>query len=147
MQTGENTLRSSQPVISIARRKARVYRALYALNFSFALIVEHWAALGEGGALPRKLVHRYQSFAQELQAQINDDVTEILQSFEGDDLYRFGKVRQAYEKEVRDPDDVFIEAEQRRKELAKQARNFTALKSPKKTTIERVRTSRPKRKE
>jgi hypothetical protein len=35
-----------------------------------------------------------------------------------EDWNRFGKVRQTYEKRLRDPDDVFIEAEQRKKELA-----------------------------
>jgi hypothetical protein len=45
---------------------------------------------------------------------------EILHSAELDDWSRYGKVRQAREKELRDPDDVFIHAEERRKELAKQ---------------------------
>jgi hypothetical protein len=120
MQTGETRFRRSQAATSI--RKVRVYRALYGLNLSFARIVEHCGALGEGGALPRKYVHRYQSFAQELQAEINDDVIDMLQSLEGDDIYRFGKVRQAFEKQIRDPDDVFIHAEERRRELARQGK-------------------------
>jgi hypothetical protein len=39
-----------------------------------------------------------------------------------DDWNRYGKIRQAQEKRLRDPDDVFIHAEERRKELAKQKR-------------------------
>ncbi len=37
-----------------------------------------------------------------------------------DDWGRFGKIRQAEEKRLRDPDDVFIQAEERRQELKKQ---------------------------
>jgi hypothetical protein len=103
-------------------RKLHVYHTLYRLNLSFARIVEHCGALGEGGVLSKKYVHRYQSFAQELQAQINEDATDILQGVESEDLYRFGKVRQAWEKALRDPDDVFIHAEERRRELARQGK-------------------------
>ena len=41
---------------------------------------------------------------------------------ETDDLNRFGRVRDARDKELRDPDDVFIHAEERRRELAQQRR-------------------------
>ena len=119
-----------------ARAKLRIYRGLYGLNLNFAHIVEHCGALGEAGALPPKYVTRYQAFAQELQAQINDDVIEILQTVEGDDLYRFGKVREEYEKEIRDPDDVFIQAEERRRELAGQGkRNQTVTQRTKSTQL------------
>ena len=36
-----------------------------------------------------------------------------------DDWARFGKIREAYEKSLKDPDDVFLEAEERRRELQK----------------------------
>jgi hypothetical protein len=129
---------------SVTFRKVRVYRALYGLNLSFARIVEHCGALGEGGALPRKYVHRYQSFAQELQAEINDDVIDMLQSLEGDDIYRFGKVRQDFEKQIRDPDDVFIHAEERRRELARQGKKppfpkLSAKRTPQATKARRAR--------
>jgi hypothetical protein len=50
---------------------------------------------------------------------MNQELLEILHSAELDDWSRYGKVRQAREKELRDPDDVFIHAEERRKELAR----------------------------
>ena len=55
-----------------------------------------------------------------MQADINQELLEALHGMELDDWARFGKVRQAEEKRLRDPDDVFIQAEERRKELAKQ---------------------------
>jgi hypothetical protein len=47
------------------------------------------------------------------------------------DMHRFGKVRLAREKELRDPDDVFIHAEERRRELARQGKKPPALKKSK----------------
>ena len=105
---------------STAATKMRTYQAIYLLNLSFANIVRHCGILGESGILSRKYARLYQSFAQELQAQINEELLEILHQAELDDWSRFGKVREAWEKSIRDPDDVFIHAEERRKELAKQ---------------------------
>jgi len=59
-------------------------------------------------------------YTQELQADINQEVLEIMHQDELDDWGQFGKIRQAEEKRLRDPNDVFIQAEERRKELAKQ---------------------------
>ncbi|HKV94426.1 MAG TPA: hypothetical protein VJW20_17905 [Candidatus Angelobacter sp.] len=112
--------------------KLCVYRTVYRLSVSFANIVEHCRALRESGVLTRKNAHLYQSYAQELQAEINQDVLETLDGIESHDMFRFGKVRSAREKELRDPDDVFIHAEERRQELARQRRN-TALEAIRKT--------------
>ena len=52
-----------------------------------------------------------------------------MESVEPDDHFRFGKVRQEWEKEIRNPDDVFLQAEERRKELAKNRKQKGLLKT------------------
>ena len=59
---------------------------------------------------------------------------EVLHRIESDDMYRFGKARIAHEKEIRDPDDVFIESEERRRELARRAKRRKAKGNRKNTT-------------
>lgn len=108
-------------------RKLRVYHTLYRLNLSFARIVEHCGALGESGILSPKFTRLYQSYAQELQAEINEDAAGVINEAELRDMHRFGKVRVAREKELRDPDDVFIHAEERRKEIARQGGKMPLL--------------------
>jgi hypothetical protein len=105
-----------------ASTKMLVYQTLYRMNVSFAHIVMHCRALGECRILSPKFTRLYQSYAQELQAEINQDVIETMNEIEFDDWAQFGKARAAREKELRDPDDVFIEAEERRRELAQQAK-------------------------
>ena len=100
--------------------KAELYRTLYLLNLSFARIVAHCQTLHDTGVLPRKFNRLYRAYAQELQAEINDETLETVSSIETDDRNRFGRIRDARDKELRDPDDVFIHAEERRKQLAKQ---------------------------
>ena len=100
--------------------KAGVYETLSSLNTAFAGIVQHLNAIQKTGPFKSKSAKLFSGLAQELQAEINQDFLEDLHQLELDDWNRFGKVRQAREKELRDPDDVFIQAAERKKELAKQ---------------------------
>jgi hypothetical protein len=59
---------------------------------------------------------------------MNQELLEILHSAELEDWSRYGKVRQAREKELRDPDDVFIHAEERRRELARKGKKKTDVR-------------------
>lgn len=124
-----------------AAGKLAIYHTVYRLNLSFVNIVEHCATLREYGVFTAKFARLYQSYAQELQAEINQDVLEKLDGIESHDMFRFGKVRSAREKELRDPDDVFIQAEERRQELARQRKKHRARR--KKDAIGQPRVKRP----
>jgi len=102
--------------------KAGVYETISSLNTAFAGIVQHLNTLQKTGPFKSKSAKLFSGFVQELQAEINQDFLEDLHQMELDDWNRFGKVRQARDKELRDPDDVFIEAAERKKQLAKQKR-------------------------
>jgi hypothetical protein len=114
-----------------ASAKLRIYFTIYRLNLSFANIVANCRALGESGILSPKFTRLYESYAQELQAEINEEVMAIMDDVELRDMHRFGKARIAREKELRDPNDVFIHAEERRRELARQCKKPPPLKSGK----------------
>jgi hypothetical protein len=73
----------------------------------------------------------FSGLTQELQAEINQDFLEDLHQLELDDWNRYGKVRDARDKELRDPDDVFIHAEESKKQLAKQRKKKPSKKSTK----------------
>jgi hypothetical protein len=100
-------------------KKAEIYHILYQINSSFAAIVEHFAALQQAGVVTAKSKREFQGFTQEIQAEFNQTFLLDWHQTEMEDWYRFGKLRQAVEKRLRDPDDVFIHAAERRKELAK----------------------------
>jgi hypothetical protein len=109
--------------------KLRIYRALYRLNRSFASIVARCRELRESGMLTREDSHLYACYAQELQADINARLASLMETAESNDHARFGKVTHAYEKELRDPDDVFLFAEERRKEIARQRKTAKGKKA------------------
>lgn len=100
--------------------KAEVYETLSSLNLAFAGIVQHLQTLQRTGLFKSKAAKLFPSFTQELQAEFNQEFLEDLHDLELDDWNRYGKARQRWEKHLRDPDDVFIHAKERTKQLAKQ---------------------------
>ena len=103
-------------------QKAGVYETLSSLNTAFAGIIQHLETLKKTGVFQSDTAKLFPHFALELQAEFNQEFLENLHQLELDDWGRYGKARQKYEKHLRDPDDVFIHAEERRKELAKQGK-------------------------
>jgi hypothetical protein len=100
-------------------QKMDIYESLSTISSAFAGIVHHIQAIQQAGVISPKYNRRFSGFTRELQAEINSEILEHLHGREMEDWFRFGKVRQAYEKQIRDPDDVLIQAEQRKKEPAK----------------------------
>jgi hypothetical protein len=100
-------------------KKLLIYHTLYRLNLSFSNIVNYCATLQEAGVVTRKDTRLFQGYTQELQAEINQELLETMHTTELEDWGRFGKIRQAEEKRLRDPDDVFIHAKERMRELRK----------------------------
>jgi hypothetical protein len=103
-------------------KKAQIYHILHQFNAAFSAIVGHYQTLREIGVLSARLARLYQAFAQEVQSEFNEEFLMILHEIESEDWNRFGKVRQQWEKLLRDPDDVFIHAAERRAELERAAR-------------------------
>jgi len=73
-------------------QKAEIYQTLSQLNSAFAAIVGYCDALQRAGALTPQYARRFQAYAQELQAEMNGDVLEIMDSVEQADWARFGSV-------------------------------------------------------
>jgi hypothetical protein len=103
-------------------KKLHVYHILYRLNLSFSNIVHHCRALQEAGSVTAKSSKLFQGYVQELQAEINQELLETMHATELEDWGTFGKIRQAEEKRLRDPDDVFIHAQERKEEIARERR-------------------------
>jgi hypothetical protein len=119
-----------KPVHDVAEKTA-IYRTLHELNAAFAAIIGHCDTLQQTGLFNSKAAKLFPSFVQELQAECNQEFLETLHQLELDDWGRYGKARDKYEKHLRDPDDVFIHAEERRKQLAKQRKKHIRGPEPK----------------
>ena len=85
-------------------QKAEIYERLSALNREFLAIVQHLRALQQTGLFKSKATKLFGSFAQELQAEINQEFLGALESWELDDWHLHGKVRAKWEKYLRGPE-------------------------------------------
>jgi hypothetical protein len=105
--------------------KAEIYETLSPMNRAFAGIVQHLETLHRTGLFKSKAAKLFPNFTLELQAEFNQEFLENLHQLELDDWGRYGKARQRWEKHLRDPDDVFIHAKERKRHLAKQCKRTT----------------------
>jgi predicted DNA-binding WGR domain protein len=119
-----------------ATKKLNIYHTLYRLNLSFSNIVSHCRTLQEAGIFSAKSTRLFQGYAQELQAEMNQELLETMHQTELDDWGRFGKIRQAQEKRLRDPADVLIQAEEyKRSQRRKRKKKASTQRQRKKSAI------------
>jgi hypothetical protein len=85
-------------------QKAEIYERLASLNREFLAIVQSLRALQQTGLFKSKATKLFGSFAQELQAEINQELLAALEAWELDDWYLHGKVRAKWEKYLRGPE-------------------------------------------
>src|SRR5258707_3771778 len=100
-----------------------VYETLHFLNQDFQQVLNDIARLQELGVFQRDLGHIISVVVKETRAWANFELAEILQQREQDDWTHFGRLHNRWEKKLRDPNDVLIEAkllmEKRRKATGK----------------------------
>lgn len=82
--------------------KARIYHTLAQMSSSFSSIVRYCAELEQAGALTSKAKHRFQAFTVEVQGELNLEILEHMDGIEMEDWARGGRVREKWEKYLRD---------------------------------------------
>lgn len=113
-----------------ADEKAEIYETLSSMNRAFAGIVQHLQTLHRTGLFKSKAAKLFPSFTLELQAEFNQEFLEDLHDLELEDWSEYGKARQRWEKYLRDPDDVLLQAKERKKQLAKQRKRTNKVENP-----------------
>ena len=101
--------------------KLPVYETLHALNRDFEQILADLEKLRKLDLFVPECSTIYQLTILDLQANVNSGLLEVLTEREMKDWFRFGKLRRASEKDLEDPNDVLIEAENLKKQRQKEA--------------------------
>ena len=101
--------------------KLRVYEALHSLNQRFEQVLADLVRLQEFPFFRREALGHLQVVVEETRAWANFELVEAMHGREQEDWTRSGRLRHQWDKRYRDPDDVLIEAEQRKRELRKAA--------------------------
>ena len=99
--------------------KLRIYEYLFLLNQKLQEAVQILRRLEKCPWLRRDFLRSFQIEVEDLCAQTNFEVIEQMSDREQHDWAHFGKLRRAWDRQVEDPDDVYLEAEQREEERRK----------------------------
>jgi len=87
---------------SDGKRKLKVYRSLYRLNLSFARLHEtlNWLTVARvlANQIPDDMPQVWQHHLAEIQAEVNQIITESLHNMEHGDVRRLGRVMAMAEK-------------------------------------------------
>ena len=122
--------------------KIHLYRALYRLNRGFELTLNWLKRLSELG-LDRIDLSEHEVNVELARAELNDELTGLLQSYEQEDEYYWSDRRSEIEKRRADPDDVFYKANDRKQEIKEQIKQLQAglaRQHPKRTKPKKPRT-------
>jgi hypothetical protein len=100
--------------------KLRIYESLFLWNQGVDHVVAVLRGLEKLSCADKESLQSAQVEIEEVRADVNADFVEELVDLERVDEGRFWKQKRAYEKKWRDPDDVYIDVEQREDERKKQ---------------------------
>ncbi len=100
--------------------KLGVYDYLFLLNQSFQQALRILQRLEKCPGLRRDFLRAFQVMVEEIRAETNFELTDRIHQREQKDWYRFGRKRRQWQKQFEDPDDVYIEVQEREQERRQQ---------------------------
>ena len=104
--------------------KLHAYEALQTLNRCFEATLLSLARLDSLGLFRQEFLNAYRVTLEYTRAQANDELIHSLQELEQEDTARFERMHDEWERQNRDPDDVFFHAQERREEIKEQMRGL-----------------------
>ena len=126
--------------------KIHLYKALYRLNRGFEITLNWLKRLSELG-LDRIDLSEHEVSVELARAELNDELTGLLQSYEQEDEYYWSDRRSEIEKRRVDPDDVFFKANDRKQEIKEQIKALQdglARQHPRRTKAKKRKRTRKK---
>jgi hypothetical protein len=126
--------------------KIHLYKALYRVNRAFEITLNWLKRLSELG-LDRVDLSEHEVSVELARAELNDELTGLLQSYEQEDEYYWSDRRSEIERHRADPDDVFFKANDRKQEIKekiKALQSGLARQHPKRTKAKKPKGTRKK---
>lgn len=104
--------------------KLHAYEALQTLNLCFEATLLSLERLEHLGLFRQEYLAAYRVTLEYTRAQANEELMQSLQDMEQTDAARFERMHDEWERQNRDPDDVFFHAQERRAEIKEQMRTL-----------------------
>jgi hypothetical protein len=115
-----------------ALHKLEIYRRVFALNRALTLVVLNCDRLEELGFFRPEPVRAWRTATELLQSEANSELIEALQAWEEKESFRLDQMRRDWEKQMQDPNDVLLAAEERKREIREQLRELKQVQKRRK---------------
>jgi hypothetical protein len=116
----ERALDSRRPLTT----KLHLYEALYILNRGFEATLLGLKRLEDLGVFKGESLAAYTVNVELTRAEANSELALTLHEYEEGDSAYWGRLYRAREKEMQDPNDIFLHAEERRQEIEEQIKEL-----------------------
>ena len=108
------------PIWRSLATKPRAYEALHLLNRCFEATLLSLERLEGLGMFRLECLNEYKVILEHARAAANGELLDTLHEYEMDESARFDGMQREWEKQRRDPDDVFFVANDRKREIKEQ---------------------------
>ena len=104
--------------------KLQIYEGIYNLNRAFHATLLSLERLENLGFFRPEYLNAFKIELEHTRASANDELMEILHEHELEEAGRFDEMRREWEKQSKDPDDVFFAAAHRKQEIKEQMKEL-----------------------
>jgi molecular chaperone DnaK (HSP70) len=104
--------------------KLRLYEALYSLNRGFEATLLSLERLEHLGMFRLENLNAFKVTLEHTRAEANEELIQTLQDYEQEESARFDRMEREWENQLKDPDDVFFAARDRKQEIKDQIKDL-----------------------
>ena len=118
-ETDGNTLPAAQarPAVEIMPVPPSVFQALHEINIGFENLTRNLETLQSVPFFPHPKLTAFSNLLHRMQAETNYSLADVIREREEKNAAYYDRLCIEWERQNTDPDDVLIEAEQRKREL------------------------------
>jgi hypothetical protein len=130
-------------------QKLHIYEGIFNLNRAFHATLLSLEQLENLGFFRSEYLNACKIELEHTRANANDELIETLREYEQDEGGRFYRMQKEWEDQLKDPDDVFLAAKNRKEEIKEQMKDLQhglGRMKPKKKKARSVRKRKPSRK-
>jgi hypothetical protein len=112
------------PIWKALPAKLRLYEALYSLNRGFEATLLSLERLEHLGIFRLENLNALKVTLEHTRAEANEELVQTLQDYEQEESARFDRMEREWEDQLKDPDDVFFAARDRKQQIKEQVREL-----------------------
>ena len=127
-------------------QKLHIYEGIFNLNRAFHATLLSLERLENLGFFRAEYLNAYKIELEHTRANANDELIETLRDYEQDEGFRFWQMQKEWDDQLKDPDDVFFAAKNRKDEIKEQMKHLQSGLDRMKPKKKKARSTRGRKK-